>query len=65
MRGFSHSIKIRRNSEGDERVDYVSFGRILLDRRKEIGLTREKAGELIGISGATIQNWEIGKNLPD
>jgi DNA-binding XRE family transcriptional regulator len=37
---------------------------LIIQRRKEIGLTQEKLAEHIGVSRQTIAMWETGKQFP-
>lgn len=40
------------------------MGRILIDKRKEQGMTRVKFAELHGYSMNNIINWELGRTIP-
>lgn len=42
-----------------------SYGERLLKARKEKELTREELGKLCGITGRTIQNYELGHVTPN
>ncbi|MHC5229012.1 helix-turn-helix domain-containing protein [Enterococcus sp. LJL99] len=41
------------------------FGKVLKEKRKQIGWTQEELSEKIQISRPTISNWESDKSLPD
>ena len=38
---------------------------ILRNQRRQRGLTQEQWGELLGVTGATVGNWERGDSYPD
>src|SRR5436305_4911465 len=43
--------------------DYT-FGQAVLKLRSKIGLTQERLGKLLGISGRAISEWETGSSYP-
>ena len=42
-----------------------SFGEWLREQRGNCGLSQEKAGKRIGVSGAAVSGWESGATSPD
>ena len=38
---------------------------ILRNQRRQRGLTQEQLGKLLGVTGATVGNWERGDSYPD
>lgn len=40
------------------------IGRSLCAVRKRLGLSRDKLGALVGVSGDSIRNYELGKSRP-
>lgn len=46
-------------------VFYNNIGKIILQKRKEIGMTQEQFAEKLGITNRSISRWENGKTLPD
>ena len=39
-------------------------GKIIAEKRKEIGLTQEELGNILGISGKAVSKWERGLSKP-
>ena len=37
----------------------------LRNQRRQRGLTQEQLGKLLGVTGATVGNWERGDSYPD
>ena len=46
-------------------VPYAEFARKLKDLRKKAGITRQKLGEMCGVSSSAFANYEAGTRLPD
>ena len=46
-------------------MNLEKVGNFIAELRKEKGLTQEKLGEQLGVSGKTISKWERGVNAPD
>ena len=42
-----------------------SIGRIIKEKRKEIGLTQEQLAEQLNLNPKTVSRWERGTNVPD
>lgn len=38
----------------------MEIGKILYDRRKELGLTLEEVGNIVGVGKSTVRKWEQG-----
>jgi transcriptional regulator with XRE-family HTH domain len=43
--------------------DYV-FGQVMLTLRNKVGLTQGQLGEIVGISGRAVSEWETGNSYP-
>lgn len=43
----------------------MTIGKRIADRRKELGMTQEKLGEILSLSAQAVSRWENGWNLPD
>jgi DNA-binding transcriptional regulator YiaG len=41
--------------------DYT-YGEAMLKLRTAIGLTQERLGNLLGVSGRTVGEWEVGRS---
>lgn len=55
-------VRIWADDQLDMRVtEPTALGRLLRQRRRELGYSRARAGELAGISQSTIESWEIGR----
>ena len=39
-------------------------GRMIAEKRKEMGLTQEALGSMLGISGKAVSKWERGLSQP-
>lgn len=53
------------SSSGDADFEGVRFSsRSVRAQRRRLGLSAEKYGQLIGVSGLTVYNWEQGKTRP-
>lgn len=46
-------------------VFYDNIGKIILQKRKEAGMTQEQLAEKLGTSNRSISRWENGKTIPD
>lgn len=46
-------------------MDMVKIGRLIAQRRKDIGYTQDEFGEIIGVSGKAVSKWERGLSVPD
>ena len=46
-------------------VFYDNIGKIILQKRKEAGMTQEQFAEKLGTSNRSISRWENGKTMPD
>lgn len=44
-------------------MDCAKVGRLILQFRKEKGLTQQQVADLLGISNKTISKWERGVSL--
>lgn len=38
----------------------MDFGKIIMDRRHELGLTLEQVGDYVGVGKSTVRKWEAG-----
>ncbi len=43
----------------------MEFGKILKEKRKELGMTQEELAQQLNVTRSAISNWEIGRNYPD
>lgn len=43
----------------------MEIGKIIKQRRTELGITQEVLAKRINVARSTISNWEIGRNYPD
>ncbi|WP_206857528.1 helix-turn-helix domain-containing protein [Candidatus Enterococcus mangumiae] len=43
----------------------MEFGKILKEKRKQLGITQEDLAKKLNVSRSAISNWEIGRNYPD
>jgi len=43
----------------------INISRILVDNRKEKGITQEELAKYIGVSKASVSKWETGQSYPD
>lgn len=46
-------------------MDCAKVGRLILQFRKEKGLTQQQVADLLGISNKTVSKWERGLGCPD
>lgn len=46
-------------------MDYQKTGRVISDRRQELGLTQKQLAEQLSISDRTVSRWERGVGFPD
>ncbi len=46
-------------------MDYHKTGRVIADRRQELGLTQKQLAEQLSISDRTVSRWERGVGFPD
>ena len=46
-------------------MDVEKIGKLILNARKEAGLTQAQLAEYAGVSVQAVSKWENGKNLPD
>ncbi len=46
-------------------MDMNKIGRLIAQRRKDIGYTQDEFGEIIGVSGKAVSKWERGLSAPD
>lgn len=46
-------------------MDYHKTGRVISDRRQELGLTQKQLAERLSISDRTVSRWERGVGFPD
>jgi putative transcriptional regulator len=54
-------VKRRKAPSREFRIDSPDVSAI----RKHLGLTQQKFAELLGISPATVRNWEQGRRKPE
>lgn len=38
----------------------MEISKLISDRRKELGLTLEEVGKIVGVSKSTVKKWEDG-----
>jgi len=38
----------------------MDFGKMIRDRRRELGLTLEQVGDIVGVGKSTVRKWEAG-----
>ena len=38
----------------------MDFGKMISDRRHELGLTLEQVGDIVGVGKSTVRKWEAG-----
>jgi len=38
----------------------MDFGKMIKDRRHELGLTLEEVGDIVGVGKSTVRKWEAG-----
>ncbi|MDF2821388.1 MAG: family transcriptional regulator [Clostridiales bacterium] len=43
----------------------INIGAVLLNKRREKGITQDVLANYIGVSKAAISNWETAQNYPD
>lgn len=46
-------------------MDYEKTGRLIAERRRELGMTQLQLSEKIGVSNRTVSKWETGAGFPD
>lgn len=46
-------------------MDASRFGKFVAQKRKALGLTQEKLGEIVFVSGKAVSKWERGLSFPD
>ena len=46
-------------------MDASRFGKFIAQKRKALGLTQEKLGEIVFVSGKAVSKWERGLSFPD
>ena len=51
--------------EGNYLMDNVKVGQLILQLRKEKGLTQQQLADKLNISNKTISKWECGNGAPD
>lgn len=49
--------------ESDDEVDWEAVGEAIRAARRNRGLSQVQVGELLGVTGAAVSNWEKGKDL--
>lgn len=45
-------------------MDLTKIGRFIAELRKEMGITQEQLGDMIGVTNKTVSRWETGTYLP-
>lgn len=45
-------------------VDMDNINNLILQKRKELGLTQSELGAMLGISGKAVSKWERGLSMP-
>jgi transcriptional regulator with XRE-family HTH domain len=43
----------------------INIARVLIDKRREKGITQDELADYIGVSKASVSKWETGKSYPD
>ena len=46
-------------------MDIVMVGNLIAQRRKEIGITQQQLGDVLGVSAKAVSKWERGLSCPD
>ncbi len=46
-------------------MDMSKIGKLIAQRRKNLGYTQDEFGEIIGVSGKAVSKWERGLSTPD
>ena len=46
-------------------INQTMIGKFIAKKRREINLTQEQLGEVLGISHKSVSKWETGKCMPD
>lgn len=46
-------------------MDMTKVGRLISNRRKELGLTQQELGLQLGVSAKAVSKWERGLSCPD
>ena len=46
-------------------MDQIKIGKFIAERRKSLGLTQARLGEMLGITDRAVSKWERGISLPD
>ena len=46
-------------------MDCAKVGRLIMQFRKEKGMTQQQVADLLGISNKTVSKWERGLGCPD
>lgn len=46
-------------------MDKYKFGEYIYNKRKELRLTQEELGKLLGVTNKAVSKWEVGETLPD
>jgi SOS-response transcriptional repressor LexA len=59
-KGLGGMVATQRSQENRGRMGAVELGRLLANRRVELGMTQVEAGKAIGLSQVQVGNWERG-----
>lgn len=59
--GVNPEDEVDGRDSGD--VSWEKVGHAIREARKSLGLSQSKLGELIGVTGAAVSNWEKGRDL--
>lgn len=46
-------------------MDKYKFGDYIYNKRKNLGLTQEELGRLLGVTNKAVSKWEVGETMPD
>ena len=46
-------------------MDMIKAGKLIAERRKELGLTQEDLGKRLNVTAKAVSKWERGLNHPD
>ena len=46
-------------------MDQSKIGKLIMERRREMGLTQAQLAERLRITDRAVSKWETGKSLPD